>query len=250
MKEGTELRIWGITDTGLIRRENQDAYLLKERTASGHTVCVVCDGMGGPAGGRMASGIAVTVYLDELIRRLTEESTPRDIEAASVRAVYLSNEAIRAAARENPGYRNMGTTLVSAAARDNQAVVTNVGDSRAYYITRDVITLITKDHSLVQDMVDRGDITPEQALHHPQRNVITRALGPFPEVKADCFTCTLAPDSWLLLCTDGLTNTVTEAEIQAEASRDDAPACLGRLVELARGRGAPDNVTAVLLENR
>ena len=244
------MRIWGITDTGLVRRENQDTYRIQERAPSGHAVCVVCDGMGGPAGGRIASGIAADVYLDELERRLTAESTPEEIRDASAEAVAAANLSIRAEAERSRDFRNMGTTLVSAVFCPAGVVITNVGDSRAYYVTGDTIVRVTKDHSLVQEMVDRGDITLEEARRHPQRNLITRALGPYEHAQPDGYIGTLLPDSWLLLCTDGLTETVTDQELFTEILSGGGHACLERLVTLARERGAPDNVTAVLVDNR
>lgn len=245
------VKMWGATDTGLVRMENQDAYIIREETETGHAVCVVCDGMGGPAGGRMASGIAVETYLKELEGRLRPDMHTREIREASAEAVQEANLAIRRAAEVNEEFRYMGTTLVSAVTYADGAVITNVGDSRAYAVSRDGITRITKDHSLVQNMVDRGEIPPEAARYHPQRNVITRALGPDEVVQADTFVWSMEPGSWLLLCTDGLTETMSDQEILFEilhgGGKDD---CLERLFSIARGRGAPDNVTAVLIQNR
>ena len=142
----------------------------------------------------------------------------------------------------------MGTTLVSAISYDAGVVVTNVGDSRAYHITEDGITRVTKDHSLVESMVDRGDITAEEARRHPSRNLISRALG--PDISADCdgFLCPMEPGEYLLLCTDGLVNTVTDQEMLFEVIHGGATdTCLDRMLEIAKRQGAPDNVTAVLL---
>ena len=145
----------------------------------------------------------------------------------------------------------MGTTLVSAISYDAGVVVTNVGDSRAYHISEDGITRITKDHSLVESMVDRGDITEEEARRHPSRNLITRALG--PDISADCdgYICPMQPGEYLLLCSDGLVNTVTDQEMLFEVIHGDGPdTCLDRLLAIAKGQGAPDNVTAVLMRKQ
>ena len=155
------MHVWGVTDVGLVRKENQDAYLVRENTASGHTICVVCDGMGGAAGGQLASRIATETFTSELEKVLTPDMTPEQLEAASSNAAALANEAIQAAAAENEAYQSMGTTLVAAVSYAGGVVVTNVGDSRAYHVTENGITRITKDHSLVESMVDRGDITEE-----------------------------------------------------------------------------------------
>ena len=236
-----QMNVWGMTDIGLVRKENQDAYVTAQHTASGRTVGVVCDGMGGPAGGRVASQIAVSVYLEELEKLLTADQTPQQLLEASAQAAALANQAIQAEAERREECRNMGTTLVSAISYDGGVVVTNVGDSRAYHITEDGITRITKDHSLVESMVDRGDITAEEARRHPSRNLITRALG--PDISADCdgYICPMNAGEYLLLCSDGLVNTVSDQEMLFEVLHDgDVNECLGHLPGPAAGhRQAP-----------
>ena len=144
----------------------------------------------------------------------------------------------------------MGTTLVAALIRENKAYVVNVGDSRAYHITPLTITRVTRDHSLVESMVERGDITPAQARRHPRRNLITRALGPDAQVEADVFPVTWQQGDFLLLCTDGLVNTVTDQEMLFEVMHEnDLNTCMDRLMAAAKEQGAPDNVTVVLLQN-
>jgi protein phosphatase len=237
----------GVTDIGLVRRENQDTYLIREQTATGHTICVVCDGMGGAAGGKLASQIATETFAAELEKLLTADMNEEQLRAASAQAVEKANEAIRSAAMETEEYRNMGTTLVAAVSYDGGMVVTNVGDSRAYHITADGITRVTKDHSLVERMVDRGDITAEEARRHPNRNLITRALGPDEFVQCDGYICPMNKGDYLLLCTDGLVNTVPDPQILEEVLHSDGlEPCLQRLIDLAKQQGAPDNVTAVL----
>lgn len=235
---------WTMTDVGLVRKENQDAFAV--RTAFGHTICVVCDGMGGAAGGQLASSIAVSTFTEEMAKRLTPDSKPDRLRELSVVAVALANRAVRKAARSSQEYQNMGTTLVSAVFFDGGAVIANVGDSRAYHITRERIVQVTRDHSLVEHMVERGDITAEEARRHPSRNLITRALGPDVNPECDCYTCRLEPGEYLLLCTDGLVNTVTDQEIKAEVLRGDTETCMDRLLALSKSRGASDNVTVVL----
>ena len=244
-----QMNVWGMTDIGLVRKENQDAYVTAQHTASGRTVGVVCDGMGGPAGGRVASQIAVSVYLEELEKLLTADQTPQQLLEASAQAAALANQAIQAEAERREECRNMGTTLVSAISYDGGVVVTNVGDSRAYHITEDGITRITKDHSLVESMVDRGDITAEEARHHPNRNLITRALGPEEDALSDSYLLHMEPGDYVLLCTDGLIETATDKEMEEEILRGGDPnSCMDRLLDLAKRRGAADNVTAVLLK--
>lgn len=243
------MHVWGVTDIGLVRKENQDAYLVRERTASGHTVCVVCDGMGGAAGGQLASRIATETFVSELEKVLNPAMTPEQLIAASSYAAALANEAIQAAACDKEEYQNMGTTLVAAVSYEKGVVVTNVGDSRAYHITENGITRISKDHSFVERMVELGNITAEEARHHPNRNLITRALGPGADAKCDGYICPMNQGDYLLLCTDGLVGTVTDQEMLFEVIHGGEPdSCLERLMEIAKSQGAPDNVTAVLMQ--
>ena len=146
----------------------------------------------------------------------------------------------------------MGTTLVSAIIRDGQALISNVGDSRAYLIRcngpQRGISRVTRDHSLVERLVERGDITEEEARSHPHRNLITRALGPDPEILSDSYEIRLESGDYLLLCTDGLIETAADWEMEREVLEGgDENTCLDRLLEIARSQGAPDNLTAVLL---
>lgn len=243
------MHVWGMTDVGLVRRENQDAYMVREETASGHTICVVCDGMGGAAGGQLASRIAVETFTSELEKILTPGMQPQQLREASSYAVSLANKAIREAAGQMEEYHNMGTTLVSAVSYDGGVVVSNVGDSRAYRITKGGITRVTKDHSLVERMVDRGDITAEEARRHPNRNLITRALGPDADTQCDGYICPLEQGEFLLLCTDGLVDTVTDQEMLFEVIHGaELDGCLDRLLAISKSRGASDNVTAVLMQ--
>ena len=144
---------------------------------------------------------------------------------------------------------NMGTTLVAAVAYENGVVITNVGDSRAYYITEAGITRITKDHSLVETMVDHGDITADEARRHPGRNLITRALGRDTNAACDGYIRPMEQGDFILLCTDGLVNTVTDQEMLFEIVHGgNLDTCLDRLLHISKSQGAPDNVTAVLMQ--
>ena len=240
------MQVWGMTDIGLVRKENQDAYLLCEK--DGHSVCVVCDGMGGVAGGRLASQIAVEAFTSQLQTILKSNMAPEQLREASAYAVAMANQAICEAAAAQEDYQHMGTTLVSAVSYHGGAVLCNVGDSRAYHISEQGIVRVTKDHSLVESMVDRGEITEEEARRHPNRNLITRALGPDMDSQCDGYICSMAEGEYLLLCSDGLVETVTDQEMLFEVlygGKDEE--CLGRLLNIAKTRGAPDNVTGVLM---
>lgn len=241
------MQVWGLTDVGLVRKDNQDAFAVVREEDSGTIIAVVCDGMGGVKGGGVASRIAVDTYVAELRKVLRDDMTAEQRKEASSYAVSLANRAVYTAAQER--YHGMGTTLVSAVSYDSGVVVSNVGDSRAYRISADGITRITKDHSLVEDLVERGDITAEEARRHPNRNVITRALGPEESESCDGFICPLAPGEYILLCTDGLVDTVSDQEMLFEViHNEDTASCLDRLLAISKSRGAADNVTAVLMK--
>ena len=242
------MRVWGITDTGLVRKENQDSYVID--IVKDFQICAVCDGMGGTNGGQVASRIAVEYFHREVGNSLQSDMSAEQIAQAMTYAVSLAHAAIRKTAQEETEYEKMGTTLVGAVCRNDMAVICNIGDSRAYHITKLGIQQITRDHSVVENMVENGEITHIEARHHPNRNLITRALGPDMEAKADTFTVPWKAGEFLLLCTDGLVNTVSDQEILFEVIHsNEVDGCLERLLEVAKSHGAPDNVTAVLIEN-
>lgn len=243
------MNVWGMTDVGLVRRENQDAYGVHTDPETGFTVSVVCDGMGGPGGGKLASQLAVETFLAVCRDRLRGDMSARNVQTVAESAVQEANTVIYRRACSDRLW-GMGTTLVSAIAWDRQVLVSNVGDSRAYWIpAAGGISRITKDHSFVERLVERGDITAEEARIHPNRNLITRALGPDAntDLLSDSYLVRLEPGDYLLLCTDGLVGTATDLEMEREVLRGDNDTCLARLLKIAKAQGAPDNVTAVLL---
>lgn len=246
------MNIWGMTDIGLVRRENQDAYAVRVSEETGFTVCVVCDGMGGPGGGKLASRLASDAFLDACMGNLRKGMDWEEVREVTAFAVAAANTAVYERSRTGTGQRGMGTTLVSAILRDGEALLDNVGDSRAYVIRAGGgIFRVTRDHSVVEELVEQGNITEEEARTHPNRNLITRALGPDRWTPSDSYTVSLEPGDCLLLCTDGLSGTVTDEEIAREVSKGTADnQCLERLLRLAKAQGAPDNVTAVLLRRQ
>jgi protein phosphatase len=242
------IQAWSVTHQGMIRKENQDSFRL---LLSGDTppVGVVCDGMGGNVGGLEAGQIAAETFLHTLMPLLHENLEAEERSVLIQQAVSRANRAILQRVKAQPELEGMGTTLVAAVFfRDGAAQIANVGDSRAYYITEDGITRITRDHSVVEDMVSRGDITPEQARSHPKKNLITRALGTMQHVKCDQFTVSVREGEYILLCSDGLVSTMADQEILYEVVHGGTPeTCCGRLLEIALTRGAPDNVTVILV---
>lgn len=242
------MKMWGITNTGLVRSENQDAYAVFE--ADAFHAAVVCDGMGGTNGGQVASAIAVARFEKELRDSLRDDMDIPQLRQAMLSAIACANDAIRQEAARNAEYQHMGTTLVCAVARSDMAIIGNIGDSRAYHITPEGIFQISRDHSVVENMVAKGDLMPLEARTHPNRNLITRALGPDIHAKADTFELPWHKDEFLLLCSDGLVNTVSDQEMLFEVLHDgDVNECLDHLLQISLQRGAPDNITAVLLLN-
>ena len=242
-KDGVFLNAYGITDRGLVRKQNQDAYRILQKE---DTLCaVVCDGMGGARSGNVASEMAVKLFTGAI--NLMNDEEPGKV---MMDALELANREVLRRSLDDPDCSGMGTTLVAAYLPDAaHAYVLNVGDSRAYQISpENGIRQITRDHSLVADLVAQGKITPEQARTHPNKNIITRALGTEEHTVGDLFEVELEADEFLLLCSDGLSNQVSEQEILYEVLYGDSPdTCCQRLLDIALRRGAPDNVTAVLI---
>ena len=242
------MQSWGLSDQGCVRKQNQDAYKIEklDRTS---LLCVVCDGMGGAKSGNIASTLAVDVFVEEVRRTWRPGISQNALEQMLRGAVKLANFTVYDQAQQFEEFDGMGTTLVAALIYGRRVTVVNVGDSRAYKVDSDGIRQITRDHSVVENMVERGELTHAQARHHPNRNLITRALGPEDMAQADHFTVKLQEGEFLLLCTDGLVNTVSEQEILFEVIHEsDLDGCLSRLVKLSCDNGAPDNVTVVLMQ--
>ena len=230
------MRVCQRTHQGRVRSSNQDCLLVDG--------CVygVADGMGGHQGGETASRVAVQVLKNALRGKLPDR---RALEVG----MEAANRRVYDMARHDSSLSGMGTTLVGLILQEATLWVVNVGDSRAYRITKGGIRRITRDHSVVEDLVARGDLTPEQARSHPQKNLITRALGTSSRVKADLFQETVSPGDAILLCSDGLVNQVTDQEICQEIQAGGtAQEICQRLVTRTLDSGAPDNVTVVLFQ--
>ena len=242
------MQSWGLTDPGRVRKQNQDAYHIEklDRTS---LLCVVCDGMGGAKSGNIASTLAVDVFVQEVRQSWKPRLDQEKIDQILRSAVKLANFTVYDQSQQFPEeFDGMGTTLVAVLVHGKKATVINVGDSRAYGIDRSGIRQITRDHSLVQMMVDRGDLTPEVAKTYPGKNFITRAIGTEPTVLCDIFHLDVAKGEYLLLCSDGLSNMMDDQEILFEVVHGVNKAhCCKRLLDIAKNRGAPDNVTSILV---
>ena len=241
------MQSWGLTDPGCVRKQNQDAFRI-EQLDPGARLCVVCDGMGGAKSGNVASSLAAEVFVEEIRRNWVTGMSSDRIDLMLKNAVKLANFTVYDQAAQIEEFSGMGTTLVAALIRDSRATLVNVGDSRVYGIDRDGIRLLTKDHSFVQMMVDRGDLTPEAAKSYPGKNLITRAIGTEPMVMCDIYHREVSKGDYLLLCSDGLSNVMDDQEILFEVVHGvNKQHCCQRLLSIAKNRGAPDNVTSVLV---
>lgn len=242
------MKFWSLTDQGKVRKQNQDVCeVLSFHTEDGAevTAAVVCDGMGGAKAGNVASALGLEVFLRELQNGFAAEGDGDD---RVLHAVKEANRAIYEQAQSSDDYEGMGTTLVAAVCIGSRVTIANVGDSRCYLVRSGSITQLTKDHSLVEDLIDRGELDRAEAWKHPQRNFITRALGAESDVKCDLFFHTMEESDVLLLCSDGLSGVVSEQELLFEITYGgELDTAVRRMVDITLERGAPDNVTAVLL---
>ncbi len=249
------------TSVGLVRDHNEDSFLALELSLGGgmegiyFCLAAVADGLGGHEGGEIASDLALRLLAENMIYSvvtpplksdfavLTRKSISQRLRQAVKKVnseVYLQGQLKR---------NGMATTLVAAAVIGQTACIANVGDSRIYLLEESGLRRISKDHSLVEEMVDAGDIQPEEIYTHPRRNIITRCLGTGPEVKVDLFAEELKPGNSLLLCSDGLWEMVRDNELQdILLAADNARSACDRLVARANEKGGVDNITAVVLK--
>ena len=244
------MKAYGITHRGRVRKENQDAFRLKLPEDGGVLTAVLCDGMGGARAGGLASSIAVEAFLSRATQDLNAQSASSDLQAAMSQAVDFANDSVYDQASEDINCTGMGTTLVALLTTGTNTMIANVGDSRAYMFYRNRLRQVTRDHSLVEDLVARGRITREQARTHPRRNIITRAIGVDRTVRADFTEVSFPEESRFLLCSDGLSNAVADEEIQdtLRSYADPETAC-NVLLNQALANGAPDNVTVLVVQH-
>ena len=242
------MQSWALTDPGCVRTQNQDSYEVKQ-LGRDTLLCVVCDGMGGAKAGNVASALAAEVFVQEVERNFHPDMDMDTADQMLERAVKLANFTVFDQSRQFEDFRGMGTTLVAALIRGRQVTTANVGDSRAYRVDPFGIRQITTDHSLVQLMIQTGELRPEQARDFPGKNYITRAIGTEPTVRCDISHVDLGRGDHLVLCSDGLSNLVDDQEILFEVIHGvSKKSCCQRLVDIAKNRGAPDNVTVILVQ--
>lgn len=251
------------TDIGMKRKINQDSHITKKYSKK-TCLCVVCDGMGGAKGGEQASKLASRAFvnymdhfLEEYIGNKNKQVTAPEIKKALLYALDLANDEVYRYSRGHLGMKGMGTTIVATLIIDKTIFALNVGDSRVYCLKGSKIKQITKDHSYVQYLIDIGQITEEEAQASPNKNIITRAVGTERKVEGDVYKETVTDGTFVLLCTDGLSNfvdTVTMCDIVSNDynARNIDEIGLGirtrKLVDTANDNGGSDNITAVLVK--
>ena len=223
------------TDVGRVRDHNEDSFLVSP------PLFAVADGMGGHEAGEVASEIAVSIVAQQ---------APDDLDAEALsNAVETANYAILRAVEEGKGAYGMGTTLTAAMVKGERLLIAQVGDSRAYLLHQSRLQQITRDHSLMADLIEMGQITPEEALTHPQRSVITRALGSAVDTFPDIYELNVAAGDRLLLCSDGLSGMVDEDDLTEILTRfRDPQRCANQLIKRANMNGGMDNITAIVVD--
>ncbi len=239
------MNFYGLSDKGRYRAENQDSFDMG--AVRDGVLAVVCDGMGGEVHGLLASDLAAGRFF-AFARAALEASDGEDSGDILCQAVDAANRKVYRLAMQAEEYDGMGTTLVGGYCQGDTAFFVNVGDSRAYRIAKDGIVQITKDHSVVQEMIDRGEITRAQSRHHPSRKYITRAVGSDRFVKSDVFSVPIREGDRFLLCSDGLTKALEDAELhRVLLAEDDAESACQVLIREAIENDARDNVTAIVI---
>ena len=239
------MKIVAKTDKGRVRDSNQDAYAVGEFPDE-VAWAIVCDGMGGAAGGNIASALAVKVISDKINASYRESMKDSSIINMLHSALTAANIEVYDMAYANSELTGMGTTVVCAIVKNGKAFIAHAGDSRAYIYDGE-LKQVTTDHSVVQTLLDSGKITKEEAEHHPYKNRITRAIGVDKSIEVDFDEVLLGDDEVLILCTDGLSNYVTDTEMINEVQDGKYYAFADRLVRKANYNGGGDNITVVAI---
>jgi PPM family protein phosphatase len=263
-KAPVRIMVFGKTDVGRNREHNEDSFLVADLTRGtaslqpevrDHevgpkgTLLMVADGMGGAAAGEVASAMATKSVYDHLMAdwATDAENTPQQFAYRLKEAVEKTNQSIHGFAREHPEHRGMGTTTTAVGLLNDTAFVTQVGDSRAYLVRNGAAIQITKDQSLMQRLIDAGELTEEEAERSERRNIILQALGPDSRVKVDLTYQGVRRGDHIVICSDGLSGQVKKNEIAAAvAASDDLVTVCSQLIELANARGGPDNITVIV----
>ncbi len=237
---------YGLSDVGCIRELNEDCFCIHGfEDGSENGFCILADGMGGHNAGEVASQSAVG-FIAERLKSVV--GSDYGIPAALCDAVGLANEKVYRMSIESTAHSGMGTTVVAALVGSGNIYIANVGDSRAYMVSHDGITQLTTDHSVVEELVLSGTITHEEARVHPQRNIITRAVGTDPTVRTDVFEYSYSSGDVLLFCSDGLSTMLRDDEIENIIRNEEtSEKTVCSLVDAAKERGGLDNITVICI---
>lgn len=238
------MKIVARTDVGLQRSNNQDSYSACE-IQGGAVFAVVCDGMGGAAEGALASSTAVKIIRKRIIDSYYDGMSDISVKSLLISSLENANKDLYNLSLTDEKYEGMGTTVVAMIATENYVYIAHAGDSRAYMKSGGKLYQLTKDHSVVQRMIENGEITVQEAVNHPKKHIITRALGVDPEIKIDFCQETFDEDDIVILCTDGLTNFCNTDDIINLTNDGAYFEYAERLVNSANNNGGADNVTVV-----
>lgn len=237
----------GKTDTGRLRPHNEDCFGSYVSEDGKTLFLVVADGMGGQNAGEVASRMLVDLFVEKAAALQCEEMTVEELREFLVETVKEANRVIGREAENNPQQAGMGTTAVACILRDGKLIIANVGDSRAYVSEKSRLIKITRDHSYVEDLVRQGAISASQARNHPDKNIITRAVGCMDQIEVDTFVWDFGKDNVLLMCSDGLSNMVEDDYLQRLIRRNrNMDKLSDRLVSVARKNGGSDNITVIV----
>lgn len=241
---------YGISDRGCRRPTNQDAYALSVKDEEKVAILAVCDGMGGANAGNVASRFALDTFMERVQEKVSPDMSRESMERALRDASDAANETVFRLSTRQPEFAGMGTTLVAGIVVQDKTMLINIGDSRAYEIDAKNIIQLTEDHSYVNEMIRQGKLHAEAARSHPNRNLITRAVGVDPTVEGDIYEVDLREGETMLLCSDGLSSMVEDEQIAEIVRRAaDLETAANALVEAAKLRGGADNITVILFSH-
>jgi len=239
------------SDVGKVREQNEDHIFISDPYPNGFYIAIVADGMGGHLAGEIASKTAVETIYKELDPYVSKARNINELKYVLEEAIFRANELVYHKSIQNEEYRGMGTTIVTAIVCESQILLANIGDSRAYLIREDHIEQLTNDHSLVNELLKSGQISEEDAIHHPRKNIITRALGTEENVKVDIDLIMWEKGQTLLLCTDGLTDEVSDQEILQvlNGSSEFSQKIVDDLIKYANKAEGKDNISIIMIHH-
>ena len=243
------MRIFAKTDIGLVRKMNQDSFYISEENDS-YKLCILADGMGGYTGGEVASKLACKAASNYIIENfdVRKQYVKEEVMEIIKKAMNYANSIVHERSKQVEELEQMGTTLEICLIYCNRAFIGHIGDSRIYRIRQNIMRKITTDHSYVQTLVKDGTITKEEAIHHPKKNMLMKALGCEETIEPDVMVKGFNPKDIILICSDGLTNMIAEQEIYNIVVDDIEEAC-DNLIKKSKELGGNDNITVIIIEN-